>query len=205
MKDLVILVADKNMQFAMQGALSRPQALGVRALTYEFRSHMGRDGGVRTTGASVLSREKVRFRHALMLLDHEGCGQESASVQHLEAELNHQLAVVWGEHAKAIVIEPEVDIWLWGADNALREALRWPQEGLIRDWLRQQGFEFSAEGKPLRPKEALEAMRRIHKQPRSSALYQKITEKISLQKCTDPAFLRLKAHLQTWFGTASFF
>jgi hypothetical protein len=191
------------MQFALQGALSRPQALSIRQLSFEFRSHMGRDGGVRTTGASVLGSEKVRFRHALMILDHEGCGQETASVQQLETELNRQLAAVWGEHAKAIVIEPEVDIWLWGTDNALREALRWPQEGPIRDWLRQKGFEFSAEGKPLRPKEALEAMRLIHKQPRSSALYQKITEKISLQKCTDPAFLRLKAHMQKWFGTTS--
>jgi hypothetical protein len=83
MQDLVILVADKNMQFALQGALSRPQALSIRQLSFEFRSHMGRDGGVRTTGASVLGSEKVRFRHALMILDHEGCGQETASVQQL--------------------------------------------------------------------------------------------------------------------------
>lgn len=44
MQDLVVLVADKNMQFALQGALARPQALGIRPLTYAFRPHMGRDG-----------------------------------------------------------------------------------------------------------------------------------------------------------------
>ena len=60
MQDLVVLVADKNMQFALQGALARPQALGVRPFTFAFRSHMGRDGGVRTTGADVLALETTR-------------------------------------------------------------------------------------------------------------------------------------------------
>jgi hypothetical protein len=200
MQDLVVLVADKNMQFALQGALARPQAVGIRPVTYEFRSHMGRDGGVRTSGAAVLAREAGRFRHALMLLDFEGCGQEDDPLG-LESELDRQLQAVWGERAKAIVISPEVDVWLWGADNALREAVHWPQHGPIRDWLQGRGFEFNADGKPLRPKEALDAMRPVHKQPRSSALYEKITGKISLQKCTDPAFIRLRSQLGIWFGS----
>jgi hypothetical protein len=199
MQDLVLLVADKNMQFALQGALARPQAMGIRPISYEFRSHMGRDGGVRTTGAMVLAREETRFMHALMLLDEEGCGQEGDSLQ-LESELDRQLHDVWGDRAKAIVIAPEVDIWLWGTDNAMREALHWPEAGSIRDWLQGKGFVFDAYGKPLRPKEALDAMRPIHKQPRSSALYEKITGKISLQRCTDPAFIRLRQQLQGWFG-----
>jgi hypothetical protein len=200
MQDLVVLVADKNMQFALQGALARPHALGIRPVTHEFRSHMGRDGGVRTTGADVLARESTRFEHALMLLDFEGCGQEDGDPLQLEFELDRQLQVVWGDRAKAIVIFPEVDIWLWGADNALRDVLHWPQNGLIRDWLRDRGFRFNVEGKPERPKEALDAMRSIHKQPRSSALYEKITGRISLQKCTDPAFIRLKQQLEVWFA-----
>jgi hypothetical protein len=48
-----VLVADKNMQFALQGVLGRPQSLGTRPLTWEIRPHMGRDGGVRTSGADV--------------------------------------------------------------------------------------------------------------------------------------------------------
>ncbi len=199
MKDLVLLVADKNMQFALQGALSRPLALGIRPISYEFRSHMGRDGGVRTTGASVLAGEAVRFHHALMLLDIQGCGQENDPAG-LEHELDRQLHLVWDERGKAIVIEPEVDVWLWGADNALREAVQWPEHGPIRDWLQGKGFEFNAEGKPMRPKEALDAMRPVHKQPRSSALYEKITRRISLKNCTDAAFVRLRTQLATWFA-----
>lgn len=199
MQDLVILVADKNMQYALQGALSRPQALGVRPFTFEFRSHMGRDGGVRTTGADVLAREATRFRHALMLLDFEGCGQEDDAPLLVEAQLDQRLQNVWDTNAKAVVISPEVDIWLWGNDAVLRDVLNWPLEGSIREWLRGKGFEFNADEKPLRPKEALDVMRPIHKQARSSAMYEKVTKRISLQNCTDDAFIRLRTQLQAWF------
>lgn len=199
MLDLVVLVADKNMQFALQGALGRHQAMGIRPISYEFRSHMGRDGGVRSTGADVLARETTRFSHAFMLLDYEGCGQESDNPLTLEAQLDLRLRAAWGDRAKAIVIVPEVDIWLWGSDNALRETLQWPRDGSIRDWLRDKGFEFNADDKPLRPKEALDSMRSVHKQPRSSATYEKVIQRISLQNCTDSAFMRLRTQLQSWF------
>ena len=198
MQDLVVLVADKNMQFALQGALARPQALGVRPFTFAFRSHMGRDGGVRTTGADVLALETTRFRHALMVLDFEGCGQERDAPLVIEAQLDQQLQNVWNANAKAIVISPEVDVWLWGNDAVLRDALHWPQNGTIRDWLRGRGFEFNIDGKPLRPKEALDAMRPVHKQARSSAMYEKVTQRISLQNCSDAAFVRLRTQLQAW-------
>jgi len=200
MQDLVVLVADKNMQYALQGTLARHQALGIRPLTVEFRVHMGRDGGVRTTGADVLAGEATRFRHALMLLDFDGCGQEDEAPSVLEAKLGRKLHFAWGERAKAIVISPEVDIWLWGADNSMREALNWAQVDSIRDWLRGRGFGFNTDGKPLQPKEAMQAVCRVQKQPRSSALYEKITGRISLQNCTDPAFVRLREQLRGWFG-----
>ena len=41
MKDLVILVADKNAQFALKGALGRPEALGIGPIEYELSSTPG--------------------------------------------------------------------------------------------------------------------------------------------------------------------
>ena len=200
MKDLVILVADKNAQFALQGALGRSQSLGIREITWEIRTHVGRDGGARVSGASVLALERPRFNHAILLFDFEGCGsdegQTAADIEHL---LDGQLAMHWGQRAKAIVIEPEVDAWIWGNDNLLRELVRWPLAQSIRDWLQDRGFELTDQDKPVRPKEALEAIVRIHRQPRSSALYEKVCSRISLRNCGDAAFLRLRATLQEWF------
>lgn len=135
-----------------------------------------------------------------MLLDFEGCGTQLLDPIALEQELDQEIRMTWNDKGKTIVISPEVDIWLWGSDNALREVFQWPLRKGVRNFLRAKGFAFSADGKPLRPKEALEAMVPVHRQPRSSALYEKVTKKISLRNCRDPAFLRLCKQLRIWFS-----
>jgi hypothetical protein len=203
MKDLVILVADKDMQFALQGMLERFQALRIRKISYDFRVHPQHDAGVRVDGASVLAAEHRRFKHALMVLDHEGCGFEDKPALELESQLDAELAQTWSTCAKAIVVEPEVDVWVWGSDNALQDVFRWQHSEGIRSFLSSKGFEFNVRGKPIRPKEALDELRPIHKIPRSSSLYERITSKISLQNCSDPSFQRLCSWLQQWFPASA--
>jgi hypothetical protein len=199
MKDLIVLVADKNMQFALFGALNRPESLGIRRITSDFRQHPGRDGGARSNGAQVLRLEKSRFSHALLVLDYEGSGAGSLSPLDLESHLDEQLSVTWGSRAKAIVIAPELDVWMWGSDNKLAEIMKWSFAEPIRIWLKSQGFVFGPSGKPERPKEAMEAIFQRCKRPRSSAAYQQIASGISMTRCEDAAFLRLKETLQSWF------
>jgi hypothetical protein len=199
MKDLVLLMADKNAQFALKGALGRPEALGIRPIEFEFRVHPGRDGGTRKSGPEVLALERRRFKHALLVLDFEGSGTNLPNTKALEAQLDERLSAHWKEAAKSIVIEPELDVWVWGADNAVEAAIEWPAGKSVREWLREKGFAFEANEKPTRPKEALEAALRIPDLPRSSALYQSIAEKISLRRCGDEAFIRLRKQLTNWF------
>jgi hypothetical protein len=198
MTDLVVLVADKNAQFAIKGALNRSEALEMRSVEFEIRVHPGRDGGVRRSGAQLLAVERRRFSKALMLLDYEGCGANEAPST-LESGLDEELNTVWGERAKAIVIEPEVDIWMWGSDNAIEEVIGWRRGEKVRAWLQNKGFQFRENQKPVRPKEALEALLREPGIPRSAALYEQIASKISLKRCTDAAFERLTARLREWF------
>lgn len=199
MKDLVILTADNNAKFALEGALTRPESLEIRPVQCEFRVHPGRDGGVRTSGPDMLARERERFTHALLVLDFEGCGTDLASAEALEAELDVILQPQWEDKAKAIVIQPEVDVWIWGSDNAVGTAIKWPPGQTLREWLGENGFALDANGKPTRPKEAMEAVLRLSKQPRSSALYNNIAKTISLQRCKDKAFGRLCKQLKEWF------
>jgi hypothetical protein len=199
MKDLAVLVADKNMDFALRGILARPKSLSIRRLSYETKTHAGRDGGVRTSGPETLALLKSQFRNGLLLLDWEGSGAEVGSSIELENELDGRLADLWGNRAKAIVIDPELDSWVWGSDNAMSEVLGWRENQPIRAWLADHDFEFDPNQKPLRPKEALERVMVYISEPRSSILYEKLTSKISLARCVDPAFNRLKAKLQAWF------
>lgn len=203
MRDLVVLTADKNTQFALRGGLSRPQALGISPVSFDFRVHAGRDGGARVSGAEVLRGERRRFRHALLVFDFEGCGAAAGqTAEQLERQLDGTLSVVWGADAKAIVVDPELEAWVWGADNALHEVLGWPIQTSIRSWLGHNGHAVSDNGKPARPKEAFEALVPVHKLPRSSSIYESITSKISLASCQDAAFLRLRSVLQGWFPPA---
>ena len=126
MKDLALILADKNMDFAMRGILGRPKAIGIRPVSYEIRQHVNRDGGVRTTGPETLALLRKQFRYRLVMLDWEGSGTKTKNAIALEQELDARLAASWGNRAKAIVIEPELDIWIWGADNALRTIFEWP-------------------------------------------------------------------------------
>jgi hypothetical protein len=199
MKDLIALVADKNMQFSLHGGLSRPESLGIRSITFDFRQHPNRDGGARTTGVQMLALEKARFDHALLVLDYEGSGTTARDAQQLESELNEELAGTWGGRGKAVVIEPELETWMWGSDNSMAVLLGWTNHDSIRNWLQAQGHALNAEGKPERPKEALEAVLRHCKRPRSSVLYQQIASKISLRLCKDASFQRLAERLRTWF------
>jgi hypothetical protein len=199
MKDLALLVADKNMDFALRGILQRHESLGIRAVTYETQLHAGRDGGVRASGPETLSLLRDQFNYGIVMLDMDGSGTEEDSAIALEDDLNGRLAHSWGDRAKAIVIEPELDAWVWGSDHAMAEVLGWSEDLRIREWLARQGHGFHPNHKPLQPKEALEMLMFRLSEPRSSALYARLTAKISLARCIDPAFNRLKSTLQSWF------
>lgn len=139
-----------------------------------------------------------QFSHAVLVFDYEGCGS-TQSPQELEDELDEAIQRDWGNAGKAIVIEPELDVWMWGNDAALRNIINWTSPLSIREWLNSKRFDFGDDSKPERPKEALEAVLREVKQPRSSSLYQKIAQTISLKRCSDRAFQRLRHQLIDWF------
>lgn len=199
----MLLVADKNAQFALKGALDRPEALGIHQIEFEFLVHPGRDGGARKTGPEVLALERRGFGYGMLVLDFEGSGAHEPNAKALETNLDSRLRLHWNSRAKAIVIDPELDVWLWGSDNAVEEALGWPGDKRIsksiREWLQQRNFAFQGTKKPIRPKEALEASLREIQRPRSSALYEQIASRISLQRCSDEAFVRLRTQLVKWF------
>lgn len=118
MKDLVILVADKDMEMTMRGLLPRPQSLGIRAIQYDLYTHPQHDPGVRTHAAEFLRPYQKMYHNA---------------------------------------------------------------------------------SKPENPKSAVEEIIRLKKIPRSSALFQRLAERVSLSRCTDRSFARLRETLKRWF------
>ena len=200
MTDLVVLTADKPMESTVDALLERTSSMGLRSVRRKFIRHHERDSGVRTNGHELLRRVAGQYEHALMLCDLEGSGSSAGSAVELERELDAQLSTSWKDRAKSIVIEPELDVWMWGSDARLVQTLKWPYTESPRRWLVAQGFSLDEEGKPIPPKDAMKAVLDRLRLPMSAAVYGRIASEIGLARCTDAAFIRLRDVLRSWFS-----
>ncbi|MFA7059937.1 MAG: hypothetical protein WC156_03875 [Pedobacter sp.] len=200
-QDMVVLVADKNMEFAVKGIFGRFQSMKMREVNPVFHVHPEHDPGCLLRGHMFLNLFVHQFAHALILLDREGCGQEIRPREALEAEIETRLSQSgWGNRAASIVIDPELEIWVWSDSPHVDSVLGWEGKNLaLRHWLQQSGFLAAGQVKPERPKEALELALRTARKPRSSSLYLQLAQKVNLERCIDQSFIKLKTILQEWF------
>jgi len=200
MKDLVVLVADKN--YAIKGILSRPQALSIRQINFDIFVHPQHDPGCLNDAAYFLRTFLTQYHHALILFDREGCGRENLTREELEAQVEKALYHTGWQQAAVVVLDPELEIWVWSDSPQVIEILGWKnkQPDLI-SWLRSKGFWRHNEPKPTHAKESLEAALKQVRKPHSSILYQQLAEKVSFERCTDKAFQKLKTTLQNWFSS----
>ena len=201
MKDLVALVADKDMEHTLAGLLSRPLALGIRPIQFDVFVHPEHDPGCALRGVSFLSHFAEQYGYGLLMFDHEGSGRESNPATDLRESLDADFAESpWGERARTIVLSPELEAWVWSDSPHVDDVAGWKgRRPRLRAWLMEQGWLDGKSVKPARPKEAFQAALRIAGRARSSSLYQRIAERVSVQQCTDSSFLEFRNILQHWF------
>ena len=97
MKDLVVLAADKDLQFALEGLLTRPEALGIRPIEKDIFVEPEHDPGCALRGVEFLRPFASQYRHGLLIFDHEGSGREGQARKQLQNNLNRAFARFWGE------------------------------------------------------------------------------------------------------------
>lgn len=199
--DLVLLVADKDMEQALTGLLQRHQALGIRPMAFRIFSHPEHDPACARRGVEFLSNLSKQYDHGLLLFDHEGCGREQIAPETLQQTLNSEFKKTeWGERAKTIVIAPELEAWIWNESPNVDRVVGWRgRSQRLREWLLAKGLLFEDESKPSDPKHAFHAALREAGTARSASLYRQLAEKVSLQTCEDRSFQELKRTLQAWF------
>ncbi len=202
-KDLFVLVADDTMRLAVEALLSRYRSLGIRSVEARVVTHARRDAAVLRECHEFLRPFLSLATHALVMFDREGCGSEEPR-EALEADVEARLAQNgWELRSAAVVIDPELDVWVWSDSPHVDATLGWRQHGIhLRTWLAERGFLQPGHGKPERPKEALDAALRNSNKRRSSSLYFDIATRVSFERCADPAFLKLKSTLQRWFPSS---
>lgn len=200
-RDLVVLVADKNMEEAIRGLLSRAIAFGIRQPDFEILRHPATDSGCLGDAHSFLRASSGRYEHALVMLDRDGCGKETLSRTELELEIEQRLACNgWNDRAAAIVLDPELEIWVWSDSPEVDAVVGWPVNNVrLRDALIASGFLLEGASKPTDPKGAMEYALGKSKTPRSSSIYAQIARSVSIKRCEDPSFIKFKTVLKSWF------
>ena len=197
MKDLVALVADNTMKAAVENLLQRAPSLGIRPLTSDLYSYPRHDPGVLKESAMFLESLREQYENALVMFDREGSGQENKSAEELQDAVQSQLdRAGWAEHSGVIVLDPELEIWVWSDSPHVSQVL-----GIAPSDLDQLLSQYRSAGnfKPSRPKELMEKVLRQSHIPRSSSLYADLARLVGVDRCTDPAFLRLRGYLTQWF------
>ncbi len=201
--DLVVLVADVDAEWTLRTLLEkRQEALDISLARFQILRHPGRDPGVFREAPEFLRRYSSRARHALVLLDREGSGQEARSAEELEQDLEQRLqrngwSPEEGEpRAAAIVLlDPELEVWVWSRSAHVPEVLGLTQERL-------QAFlmecPHAPNGKPEDPKAALHGALRLSGRPQSPDIFRELAERVSL-KTDERAFRKLHEMLRAWF------
>jgi hypothetical protein len=205
----VILVADSNMAATFRGYFKRDGwHLSLGCVPFEINTDVGadllvdeggNDPGVYTKGHELLRPYQNSHHRALVVLDCEWGGSpgKDAIVTHLTTNL---MDSGWAEDAiKVIAIDPELENWLWQDKPQVADVLRYKGDKSLRQLLADNDMWPVDMAKPRQPKDAVEWVLKQTGQPRSSAIYQKLAERISIRGCTDAAFAEMHATLQAWF------
>lgn len=115
--ELLIIVPDQDIEYALRGLLSRHESLDIRPLIekqdFEIRRHPQRDAGCRT-GAVAFVRPSIKtHQYVLVVFDHEdgrvaGRNRKKQSAAETENDLQQELERNgWQERAAVIVADDD--------------------------------------------------------------------------------------------------
>ena len=108
MRDLVVLTADRDIEQTVIALLGRPEALGIRQITFDVVPHPQHDPGCFSSSAGLLEGYADTHRHALVVFDRAWDGAPTQDPRELEHKVETDLEVRWAGRAATVVIDPEV-------------------------------------------------------------------------------------------------
>lgn len=200
--DLVMLVPGKDERETFDTLLSsRMESMNIQRIRYEILVHPRRDPGCFHEAPDILQTYQGRAKRALVVLDHEGSGQENRPADEVAADLKGRMERSgWSKRAEILVLQPELEVWVWSDSPHVDAAMGWKGKNPpLRQWLLDRGSWPTDSAKPPRPKECLEAALHTARIPRSSAIYRQIAETVGLERCQETKFHTFRNIMQTWF------
>jgi hypothetical protein len=200
-RDVVFLVADGGMQQMLVGFFGRAEfhkSLGCGRFRFDPAEdifvHPRHDPGVYREAREFLRPFERLHERVVVILDAAWDGTPGAEV--ISADLTAALSAAW-EHVSVVVIEPELEAWLWQENPNVARALRCGSD--MRELLAGSGHWPRGKAKPADPKAALKYLQMHHSADGSRAAFRRLAETVSIRRCQDPAFCRLRDAICAWF------
>ena len=199
-RDLVGLVADRHQRETLETLLARRRsALGIRGISFDIRTHPARDPGVFKGADRFLASFRDSHRYALVLLDVKFPGSPR-SREVIEDGLQQRLDNRgWGARSAVVAIDPELEVWVWSSSPHVERILGLSTNRIRRIGDRQRWWPTEAV-KPTEPKQLLRAVLAQTGRPLSSIIFGDLARRVSLRRCNDAAFVKLRDTLREWFG-----
>ncbi len=201
-QDLIVLVADLDIKVAIEAILHRTKSLGIREISFQVDIFSKHDSGCYRFPHDFLRPFVRQFDYAMVVFDRHGCGREQRSREELAADVESLLEQNgWAERAAAIVVDPELEAWVWSRSPEVSAVLGWRGTTLdLWNWLTERGVVNLGDRKPRDPKDALhKTLRNTGKRP-SAVIFRELAQRVGLRRCTDPAFSKLKKTFLHWFS-----
>ena len=204
-RDLRVVVADLDAENVLKALLARHQSLGIRQLRFDpdqdLLRYSGRDPGCRLDAVALLQPFQTTHDHARVIFDRHGSGRDTDSREAIEEEIEQRLSVNgWGQRARVIVLDPELEAWVWSQSPEVATTMGWESLGELHAFLRAKNWLADGSVKPAQPKEAMEAALREKRKPHSARRFEALAEKVGrLDACEDSAFEKFLATLREWF------
>jgi len=206
-RDCIFLLADLGMVAAFKGFFFRQgfyHALGTAPFHVDPQldiicDRAGNDPGVYTRAHELLRTYQSSHRYAVIVLDNAWEG--SPGVEKIRANISANMELVGWQTNRfvVIVIDPEIEAWMWQDNPHVARAFGFSLRPSLRDWLCKQALWPADSPKPPDPKLAFEKTLKVSKAKIPSVVFKKICSGISFKYCVDDAFGLLKNTLQKWF------
>lgn len=205
MRELAILVADGTMEAVFRAFFERESwhlSLGCGAFDLWpqediFHDPLHTDGGVLKRGHELLRPYLKTHQRALVILDQQFGAERPATDVAVEI-LGNLTGNGWSDRCAVVVIDPEIEVWLWQDNPNVERAVKFAGPSL-RQHLQTTGAWPVGAAKPTNPKETLREICRPHQELKTKVVYSRIVRAVSVHKCTDPAFQHFVNILRRWF------
>ena len=202
-KQLIVLVEGADDVETMKALLGRHRSFGIRDMgsNFDVFPHPNSASGCVDAHEFLRPFQQI-YLYAIVLMDYAGSNYENRlTCENLKKRIEQNLTSSgWQDRSAAIIVNPELENWVWSNSHHVEEVLGWKdREPALQTWLIEQKWLESGKTKPAMPKEAMEAALRAARLPRSASLYRELAQKVSIARCEDPALIKLKQTLQTWF------